>query len=76
MAKSKSVNTIEELCEIAAEAAVMAATGRLSAVDGKNLIGLINSITAAKNYALKEKLRADSLGLQAQVIKGIKIGCN
>lgn len=73
MAKNKDL-TIEALCVAAAEAAMLACKGQLSAVDGKNLIGLCNAITAMKTYALKEKLRADSLGLQTSILNGIKIG--
>lgn len=70
----KTITTTGAIREALAAALVRSGNGELSAIDGKNMIGLANQITTSMAVELKHQNLQSSLGLEVTVFGQVNIG--
>jgi len=69
-----SITTTGAIRDALAAALIRAAKGELSAVDGKNMIGLSNQITSSMAVELKHQNMQSALGLTVTTFGKVNIG--
>jgi hypothetical protein len=71
---ASKITTTGAIREALAAALVRSGNGELSAIDGKNMIGLANQITTSMAVELKHQNLQSSLGLEVAVFGKVNIG--
>lgn len=70
----QQITTTGKIREALADALVRAGKGELSAVDGRNMIGLANQITTSMAVELKRQNMQSQLGLEVTEFGKVNIG--